>query len=144
MSVAAPLSANISPVASTNLSNLDNGRNNGTSILQKERGMRRSLLVASVFAAAVATLPLFGQTNSIDRQAAKNYFEQLRATSARDAGRLWGKPLYGPTFFVDRESREVLANQSDAEGRLKPVDGVFVGRFPEDKNIANTAIDWAG
>jgi len=106
--------------------------------------MKRFLVVASIAGAVLVALPLFGQTNVINRQTAGKYFKQLQETSARDAGKLWGKPIYGPIFFVDRQTREVVANQSDAEGVLKPKDGVFVGTFPQDKNIANSAIDWAG
>jgi hypothetical protein len=106
--------------------------------------MRRFLFAASIAGAAVLSLPIFGQANSIDPQTARKYFDQLQQTSARDAGKLWGRPIYGPIFFVDRQTREVVANQSDAEGVLKPKNGVFIGTFPQDRNIANSAIDWAG
>src|SRR6266849_281732 len=106
--------------------------------------MKKSLVVISMFYAAALALQLFGQRNSIDLPTAKKYFEQLQETSAHDAGKLWGKAIYGPLFFVDRETRQVVANQPDAAGVLKPMDGVFVGSFPKEKNIANSAIDWAG
>ena len=94
--------------------------------------------------ALVVAMPAFAELPSIDPQLAAKYFEQLEQTSARDRNELWGKSIYGPIFFVDRKTREVVANQGDAEGQLKPLGGVFVGSFPKDKNVANSAIDWAG
>jgi hypothetical protein len=84
------------------------------------------------------------QTYSLDPELAAAFFRQLGETSARDGRKLWGKPLYGPIFFVDRKTRDVVANQADPAGVLKQVGTVFVGSFPKDRNIANSAIDWLG
>jgi len=102
--------------------------------------MRRTLSALGF----VLAIPALAETPSIDPQLAAKYFQQLEQTSARDGKGLWGIPICGPIFFVDRKTREVVANQGDAEGLLKPLDGVFVGSFPKEKNVANTAIDWAG
>jgi hypothetical protein len=71
-------------------------------------------------------------------------FAAARAASDRDGGKLWQQPLYGPILLVDPESRRILANQVDAEGRLKANAAVFVGRYPDNQAIANTAVEWAG
>jgi len=92
----------------------------------------------------LAATGVWAQAPSIDPQLAAKYFHQLRGTSARDAGKLWGTPIDGPILFVDRKTRDVIANQADSAEQLKPLGGVFVGSFPKDKNISNTAIDWAG
>jgi hypothetical protein len=84
------------------------------------------------------------QTPSIDPQVAARYFQQLRETSARDGEKLWGKPIYGPIFFVDRKTRDVVANQADSAGQLKPLGSIFLGSLTKEKSIANTAVDWAG
>jgi len=59
-------------------------------------------------------------------------FEELRTMCARDAGRMWGVSLCGPTMIVDRQSRSVVANQ--------PAPAVL----PNEIGIANTAVDWGG
>lgn len=47
-------------------------------------------------------------------------------------------------IFVDPGTRDAVANHQDPEGNLSPVGGVFTGKWPTEKNIANTAMDWAG
>jgi hypothetical protein len=47
-------------------------------------------------------------------------------------------------MFVDRNSRMIVTNQSDGDGRLIKKGTVFVGRLPDEANIANTATTWAG
>src|SRR5690349_3530731 len=87
-----------------------------------------------------ATLP----TTPIPLGAARRTFDDVRVASDEDGGKLWGRPLYGPTLFVDPQTRYVVANQQDASGILKASGGVFEGTLPKDVVIANTATDWAG
>ncbi len=89
---------------------------------------------------------LYGQTatEAIDPVLARQYFDEAKALSDRDAGQLWGVELYGPTLFADRESRILVANQSDAEGRLRQRGDVWTGTLPKEVTIANTALRWAG
>ncbi len=75
---------------------------------------------------------------------ARQSFEQARAISDRDAGRLWGIELYGPMMLVHPDSRRIFANQADGAGKLTELDGVFVGQLPASENVSNTAMDWAG
>jgi hypothetical protein len=84
------------------------------------------------------------QQSPIDLVAAGRYFEDAKAASDRDAGGLWGVRLYGPTLFVDPQTRALVANQADAEGRLKQVGELWVGTLPAEIGIANTATKWAG
>lgn len=51
----------------------------------------------------------------------------------RDAGKLWGLSLCGPTLFVARDTREVVGNEPTPAAKL-----------PESIGIANTAVDWNG
>lgn len=60
-------------------------------------------------------------------------FAELRAMCARDAGRMWGVDLCGPTMVVDRRTRAVVAD------RTAPSD-----TLPKEIGIANTAVDWNG
>jgi hypothetical protein len=61
-----------------------------------------------------------------------------------DNGALWGVSLCGPLLLVDPVTRLIVANQPDREGQLKSNGDSFVGKLPEQINIANTAVDWAG
>jgi hypothetical protein len=46
-------------------------------------------------------------------------------------------------LFVDRQTRAVVANQADAEGRLEKTGDVFAGTMPPDVIVASTATTWA-
>jgi len=70
---------------------------------------------------------------AIDPAVAKAAFDQLRAMADRDAGRLWGVSLAGPTLFVERGTRAVAANQPPPAATL-----------PGEIGIANTAVEWGG
>jgi hypothetical protein len=80
----------------------------------------------------------------IDLPLAHRYFEKLKQTSDARAEAIWGVPLYGPIFFVDPSTNEVVANQADPQGVLKLKDWVWTGKFPANMNAANSAIDWLG
>jgi hypothetical protein len=59
-------------------------------------------------------------------------FDELRAMCARDAGRMWGVSICGPTMIVDRQTRAVIANEPAP------------ATLPKEIGIANTAVDWNG
>jgi hypothetical protein len=81
---------------------------------------------------------------SIDPAVAAGYFAEAKAASEADGGALWGMPLYGPMLLVHPQTREIVANQADAEGKLSNKDKVWVGTLPADQTMANTAKIWAG
>jgi hypothetical protein len=97
------------------------------------------LCLATVLLAAAPARP-----QHIDLDTARDAFEQARAASEVDAGRLWNRTLYGPMLFVEPSTRLVVANRADFQGVLTEQDGIWVGRLPEQENIANTATEWAG
>ena len=68
--------------------------------------------------------------DAIDTTLAGAYFKQAEALSQQDAGRLWGVPLYGPFFFVDAATQQIVANQADKEGKLTRQGDVWVGKLP--------------
>jgi len=72
---------------------------------------------------ALVVLFLFGvrvhAQTPMDLEAAKRYFDDAKAASDADAGKLWGVRLYGPMMFADPQTRAVVANQADAEGTLR-------------------------
>jgi hypothetical protein len=85
-----------------------------------------------------------GGTASIDASLARQYFDDLKKISDADSGRFWGVPLYGPTLFVDPDSRVIVANQSDKNGQLMADNGIYRGTLEPSVNISNTAIEWSG
>ncbi len=75
---------------------------------------------------------------------ALQYFSRIEQACNKDNGKLWGKNLYGPVMFVDRNSRKIFANQSDLEGLLKGKDGIFLGTYPKELMISNNAVRYGG
>jgi hypothetical protein len=98
----------------------------------------RSMLALAITALAAA------QDGGIDTSLARRYFQEARWAADDDGGRMWGRSLYGPILFFDRQSGQVVAAQADQEGRLQARDGLFVGSVPASFAGANTAMDWAG
>jgi hypothetical protein len=96
-----------------------------------------------VFVLCLLSMATMAQ-QAIDPPRAAQYFAEAKAASDRDAGALWGVRLYGPMVFADPRSRTVVANQADAEGKLKREGDVWTGTLPPNVGIANTATKWAG
>jgi hypothetical protein len=94
--------------------------------------------------AAIAPQIAGTQSKGIDVAQAKQYFDEANGICEKDAGKLWGKSLCAPMIFANPQTRGVVANQADAESRLKEQDGVFVGELPPEVSPANTAMTWAG
>ena len=102
--------------------------------------MRFALLM---FTWAVASAAPSGPS-PIDVAQAKAAFAEAEAVSDKEGGRLWGKKLYGGLFFVDPETRAVVANEPDSEGVLHAANGVYVGTLPQEIIVSNAPIEWQG
>lgn len=61
-----------------------------------------------------------------------------------DNGTFWGKSLKGALLFVDPKTRMVYANENTPKQTLEVKRDLFIGQFPKEKNIANTALEWEG
>ena len=83
-------------------------------------------------------------TSPIDVAQAKAAFAEAEAMSDREGGRLWGKKLYGGLFFVDPETRAVVANEPDSEGVLHAANGVYLGTLPQEIIVSNAPTEWQG
>jgi len=81
---------------------------------------------------------------SFGNKPAKAYFSELDSLCLLDNGKLWGVKLYGPTMFVNDDTRAIIANQTDKAKMLCKQDEVFVGQLPENINTANTSFNWKG
>jgi len=102
------------------------------------------LPLTTVTLAALSAMSIAAQAPPIDAAKARQYFVEAKTVSDRDNAALWRVPLCGPLLFVDYQTRYTVANQADAEGKLKPLDGIFTGTAPEELGVANTATKWAG
>jgi hypothetical protein len=94
-------------------------------------------ICASAYAAPPPSSP-------IDMVQAKAWLAEAEEVSNKEGGRLWGKKLYGPLFFVDPETRAVVANEPDPEGVLHANDGVYVGTLPKEIIVSNSPTEWQG
>ena len=95
---------------------------------------------------ALGALPVFAhaQPAQIDTALASLYFSEIETAGAGDAGRLWGRRVDGPMFFVGASSGIVVANAPDREGLLSQNGKVWTGRLPQSIVPANTATTLGG
>jgi len=102
--------------------------------------MRYALLMFICASASAAPPP----PSPIDLVQAKAAFAEAEAVSNKEGGRLWGKKLYGRLFFVDPQTRAVVANEPDPDGVLHATNGVYVGTLPQEIIVSNAPIEWQG
>jgi hypothetical protein len=105
-------------------------------------GFGRGLALAVMLlggGAAVAQAP-----PPIDLAKARAFFAEDKAVSDSDGGRLWGVRLYGATFFVDPQTRLVVANEADPDGVLRPEGELWVGTLPKSVIVSNAPVEWEG
>lgn len=91
---------------------------------------------------------LFMLQTPVDALAA-NPDEAIQALAAfkdgcKRAEALWPAQLCGPIVLVDPSTRAAVSNQADPAGQFKRQDGMFVGEWPANMDVANTAMDWGG
>ncbi len=82
--------------------------------------------------------------SSIDLVQAAAVFKEADEVFRNDDGKLWGMNLVGPMMFVDAETRAIVANMADAEGKLTQAGSLYVGELPPELPVANTAMDFGG
>src|SRR5215213_6955076 len=100
--------------------------------LKRHQTMRNFVCGAAIIgllfcAASLQLNARAGAQPGIDATLAREYFREAQTLGEHDGGRLWGVRLNGPMIFADRETRMIVANQADAEGKLTSADGVFTG-----------------
>jgi len=75
---------------------------------------------------------------------ALQYFKSIEEICIKEEGNLWKKNLYCPIMFVDRASRNIVANQPDKDGLLKFKDGIYTGLYPKELIINNAPVIFGG
>jgi hypothetical protein len=106
--------------------------------------LMRFALLMFICGIASAAPPPSPSPSPIDITQAKAAFAEAEAVSDKEGGRLWGKKLYGSLFFVDPETRAVVANEPVLEGVLHATNGVYVGTLPQEIIVSNSPIEWQG
>lgn len=104
--------------------------------------MKRWMIIA-----ALTVLSSCNSENGLEwfsAQKAAEYFDVVKDICEKDNGKLWGENLYGPLMFVDSKNRLIYTNVPDAEGILKPRDGIFTGELPKERLITNNVIEFGG
>ena len=81
---------------------------------------------------------------AVDLEKAGSAFAELKDALKNDNGKLWNYKLDGPILLINRDTRMIIANEQDAKGELKKQGAYYIGKFPENMNIANTAVNWLG
>jgi hypothetical protein len=99
-----------------------------------------------IFPALLFLVGCKGEENNIylTPEKAADYFRKVEAACNRENGKIWGKNLYGPVMFVDRETRKIVANSPDNDGILKEKEGIYTGTYPRELIINNMAIRFGG
>src|SRR5690242_1910357 len=103
--------------------------------------MLKNLSWLALTGAAVLTLtPAHGGT--IDPKAAHAAFAERQMFCDRDGGKLWGKQICGPLFFVDPDTRDIVANRNTPDGALTKDGDVFTGKLGKEVLISSTTTEW--
>lgn len=105
--------------------------------------MRKCVYYLSVLTLCASVVSC-SQSNSEQLERIATCFENLKKVSDSDNGKLWGKTLYGPTMYVDMQTRNLIANQQNKDNSLEQRGKLFFGQLPDDLVIANTAINYCG
>ena len=105
---------------------------------------RRNRLGPLIVCLSLQAAMVAAQGNPRDTALTRQYLHEADSIAAGDGGLLWGLSLAGPMMLVDRDTRAIVANVDDGEGRLKQAGSVFVGTLPADQNVSNTGFNWAG
>lgn len=103
----------------------------------------RSALPILVLAACLQAFPASAAERAESVAAATEALEEFARACGR-AEALWPAELCGPLVLVDPRTRLAVANRPDPDGRFDSRDAAFVGEWPADMPVANTAIDWDG
>jgi hypothetical protein len=106
--------------------------------------MKASSLTLAMASAVLAAAAACAEPPPIDLARARALLAEDKAVSDKDGGQLWGRKLYGALFFVDPETRFVVANEADPDGVLHSDGDLYVGTLPKSVIISNAPVEWEG
>ncbi len=106
----------------------------------------RLRMPAWVLAAGFLALPALGiavEKQQVDARGAARELTEFKDACARVEA-LWPAELCGPLVLVHPSTRLAVSNRQDPGGSFRDQGGTFVGEWPADMGVANTAVDWGG
>ena len=80
----------------------------------------------------------------MNHEKAAQLFSEWEALCKADGGALWGVNLHTPFVFIERETRDAVANMPDREGIFTKQGSVYAGTFPEHLVIAASVTEFGG
>ncbi|MCC5980759.1 MAG: hypothetical protein JJU26_03465 [Oceanicaulis sp.] len=95
-------------------------------------------LVSATLTSALAS-PLLAQDTAGPAEA----LAELE-TACQHVEELWPAALCGPVILVNPATRDAVTNQPDANGLFEGDNGVYLGQWPDNMPVANTALAWEG
>ncbi|MBS0273686.1 MAG: hypothetical protein JSR55_04630 [Proteobacteria bacterium] len=103
-----------------------------------------NIFAALALAGAVFMTCASAYAGTIDPKAAQAAFAERQAFCDRDGGKLWGKAICGPLFFVDPDTRDIVANRNTPDNALAKNGDVFTGKLDKSVLISSTTTEWKG
>ncbi len=88
-------------------------------------------------------VPGLAQDDGVVAAAAAQALAEFEEACAR-VEPLWPADLCGPLVLVHPATRLAVSNRADGQGRFREQDGKFVGEWPANMAVANTAMAWEG
>jgi len=102
----------------------------------------KKIFLAFLFLIKISTISA-QKAETPDLNSISNYFEEIK-TAAQQNIRLWNKDLYGGILLVEPKTRQLYSNEPDAQNSLTKQGSIYVGKLPDNINIANTSLMWNG
>ena len=101
----------------------------------------RGILLISIYSSC-CVLKVFGQSNPSSKSLAEYFIDVSKATSRN---RSFGIAEFMVPFYLwILKTRDLFSNERDSAGVLSQESGLFIGKLPNDINIANTSVSWNG
>jgi hypothetical protein len=79
-----------------------------------------------------------------DWKQAETAITELKEAFKYEKGQTWNHSLEGALMLVNRDTRTIIANEPDNLNELIRQKSLYIGKLPENINIANTAFNWNG
>ncbi|KUY25681.1 hypothetical protein [Elizabethkingia ursingii] len=102
----------------------------------------KKVFLAFLFLIKISTISA-QKAETQDLNSISNYFEEIKTATQQNI-RLWNKDLYGGILLVDPKTRQLYSNEPDAQNSLTKQGDIYVGKLPDNINVANTSLMWNG
>ena len=99
--------------------------------------IRRGLKVILVTIFFLSSATAFSQQD-FNTDTIYKYFKEIETICNKDNGELWGTNLWSPILVINKDTRKIIANEPDNAGLLQKKGDCYIGKFPENKIIANS------